>query len=62
MPRTEITGEKIAGTAQRVAKRELDTVEEGVDNAIDSSKETVHELRTEAEDIIDHALNRFRMF
>jgi ElaB/YqjD/DUF883 family membrane-anchored ribosome-binding protein len=62
MPGTKNTGEKIAGTAQQVAKQELDTVEEGVDNVIDTSKEAVHELRIEAEDIIDQAFNRFRMF
>jgi hypothetical protein len=40
--------------------QELDAVEGGVDNAIDSTKDAVHELRKEAEDIIDRAFGRFK--
>ena len=39
--------------------QKLDTVEDGMDNAIDSTKDAVHELRNEAEDIVDRAFGHF---
>ncbi len=60
MPKTQMMKDKIVGTAQQMVNEELDTVEGGVDNAIDSTKDAVHELRNEAEDIIDRAFGRFK--
>ena len=59
MPKMQMK-DRIAGTAQQLVNGELDTVEGGVDNAIDSTKDAVHELRNEAEDIIDRAFGRFK--
>ena len=60
MPKTQMMKDKIVGTAQQLVNGELDTVEGGVDNAIDSTKDAVHELRNEADDIIDRAFGRFK--
>ena len=60
MPKTQMMKDKIVGTAQQLVNEELDTVGGGVDNAIDSTKDAVHELRNEAEDIIDRAFGRFK--
>ena len=59
MPEIQRIGDKIAGSAQQVVDQELDAVEGGV-NAIASTKDAVHELRNEAEDIIDRAFGRFK--
>jgi hypothetical protein len=59
MPKMQMK-DRIAGTAQQLVNGELDTVKGGVDNAIDSTKDAVHELRNEAEDIIDRAFGRFK--
>jgi ElaB/YqjD/DUF883 family membrane-anchored ribosome-binding protein len=60
MPKIQRNGETIGESAQQVVDQELDAVEGGVDNAIDSTKDAVHELRNEAEDIIDRAFGRFK--
>ncbi len=60
MPEIPTIGDKIAGSAQQVMEKGLDEVEGGVDNAIGSTKDAVHELRNEAEDIVDRAFGRFK--
>ena len=57
MGRTE---DKLVGTAKDVMSHNLDTVEAGVDSAIDGTKEAVHELRNEAQQIVDQTLNRVK--
>ena len=60
MPEIQRIGDKIAGSAQQVVDQELKVVEGGVDNAIDSTKDAVHNLRNEAEDIIDRVFGRVK--
>jgi hypothetical protein len=60
MPEIQRIRDKIGESAQQVVDQELDAVEGGVDNAIDSTKDVVHELRNGAEDIIDRAFGRFK--
>jgi hypothetical protein len=50
--------EKSAGTAREVANQQLDTLEERADGAVDTTKETIHEPRNEAESLINQALAR----
>jgi hypothetical protein len=59
MPEIQRIGE-IGESAQQVVDQELETVEGGVDNAIDSTKDAVHNLRNEAEDIIDRVFGRVK--
>jgi|SoiMethySBSTD1v2_1073268.scaffolds.fasta_scaffold2940286_2 hypothetical protein len=60
MPEIPTIGDKIAGSAQQVMEKGLGAVEGGVDNAIGSMKDAVHELRNEVEDIVDRAFSRFK--
>jgi ElaB/YqjD/DUF883 family membrane-anchored ribosome-binding protein len=60
MPKIQGIGDKTGESAQQVVDQELDAAEGGVDNAIHSTKDAVHELRNEAEDIIDRAFGRFK--
>ena len=60
MPEIQRIGDKIGESAQQVVDQELDAVKGGMDNAIDSTKDVVHELRNEAENIIDRAFGRFK--
>jgi len=57
MARTE---DKLVGTAKDVMSHNLDTVEAGVDSAIDGTKEAVHEFRNEAQHVVDQTLNRVK--
>jgi hypothetical protein len=47
----------IVGAAQGVVTHNLDSMESKVDTAI---KDAVHEVRSEAEQVVDHTLNRFK--
>jgi hypothetical protein len=47
----------IVGTAQEVVTQNLDSVEAKVDTVI---KDAIHEVRSEAEEVVDHTLNRFK--
>ncbi|HKT34669.1 MAG TPA: hypothetical protein VJR03_07540 [Nitrospira sp.] len=60
MQESHMMDEPIAGTARQVASQQLDTLEEQADGAVDSTKETIHEFRNEAEDFIDQALRRLQ--
>jgi hypothetical protein len=44
--------------ARGVISQNLDTVESGVDLAIEAAKEAVHELRGKAEDVTDETVGR----
>ena len=52
--------DQLVGTAKDVMNQNLDRVETGVDTAIDSTKQAVHELRNEAQDVVDRTLNRVK--
>jgi ElaB/YqjD/DUF883 family membrane-anchored ribosome-binding protein len=60
MARHSNTEDQLVGTAKDVMNQNLDRVESGVDTAIDSTKEAVHELRNEAEEVVDRTLNRVK--
>ena len=47
----------IVGAAQGVVTQNLDSVEAKVDTAI---RDAVHEVRSEAEEVVDQTLNRFK--
>ena len=50
--------DEIGQKAQQIVQDELDSVEERVDKAIERTKDSVHELRNNAEDVIDQAFTR----
>lgn len=50
--------ERAGGDAHGVVNRNLDVVESGVDTAIDSTKQVVHELRGKAQEVADGWLDR----
>jgi hypothetical protein len=47
----------IAGAAQDVLTQNLNSVEAKVDTVL---KDAIHEVRSEAEDVVDQTLNRFK--
>jgi len=52
--------DQLVGTAKDVMSQNLDKVEAGVDTAIDSTKQAVHALRSEAQEVVDRTLNRVK--
>jgi hypothetical protein len=58
MAQQERTQEWRGRDARGVVSQNLDSVESGVDEAIDSAKETVHEFRGKAEEVADAVLDR----
>lgn len=50
--------DKIGGISKGIGSQYFDPVEAGVDTAIDSTEDVVHELRGNAEKIVDHTMNR----
>ena len=58
MAQQERTQEWRGRDARGVVSQNLDSVESGVDEAIDSAKEAVHEFRGKAEEVADAVLDR----
>jgi ElaB/YqjD/DUF883 family membrane-anchored ribosome-binding protein len=56
------TGDNVVPSAHTVVSDNLNTIEAGVDKALDTAmdgtKEAVHELRTSAQQVTDQAFNR----
>ncbi|MCS6302667.1 MAG: hypothetical protein H8K07_03235 [Nitrospira sp.] len=52
------TSNKFAGAAQTVADESLNTVETAMNTAIDSTKDAVHELRSEAVEAVNQTVDR----
>ena len=50
--------DKIGGLSKGVGSQYFDPVEAGVDTPIGSTEDVVHELRSNAEKIVDHTMNR----
>jgi ElaB/YqjD/DUF883 family membrane-anchored ribosome-binding protein len=53
---------KVVETVQGLVSQNLDTVEAKIDSTVDSAKDAVHELRSEAQEIADRTLTRFNGF
>lgn len=56
------TEEEMVEAAQALVNQNLDKVEAQIDSTVDSAKETVHELRSEAQEAADRTLIRFKGF
>lgn len=53
---------KVVETVQGLVSQNLDTVEAKIDSTVDSAKDAVHELRSEAQEMADRTLTRFNGF
>jgi ElaB/YqjD/DUF883 family membrane-anchored ribosome-binding protein len=58
--RVEPQEPKVVEAVQGLVSENLDRVEAHLDSTVDSAKETVHELRTEAHEVADKTLTRFK--
>lgn len=56
------TEEKMVEAVQGLVSENLDRVEAQIDSTVDRAKETVHELRSEAQEVVDRTLTRFKGF
>lgn len=52
------TSDKLAGAAKTVADEGLHTVEAAVNSAIDSTKDAVHELRSDAVEAVNQTVDQ----
>lgn len=50
--------DKIGGISTNVMSRNFDTVRTEVDTAIDSSQDFAHEMRSNAEKVLNHTMSR----
>lgn len=55
-----IENSKAVETMQGLVGENLDKVEAQMDSTVDSAKEVVHELRSEAQEAVDESLSRFQ--
>jgi hypothetical protein len=53
---------KVVETMQGLVTENLDTVEAKIDSTVDSAKDAVHELRSEAQEVAERTLTRFKGF
>ncbi|HKN88582.1 MAG TPA: hypothetical protein VJV04_17085 [Nitrospiraceae bacterium] len=53
---------KIVEAAQDLVSQNLDKVEAQIDSTVDNAKNVVHELRSEAQEVADRTLIRFKGF
>jgi hypothetical protein len=53
---------KVVEAVQGLVSENLDRVEAQLDSTVDSAKEAVHELRTEAQEVANKTLTRFKGF
>jgi ElaB/YqjD/DUF883 family membrane-anchored ribosome-binding protein len=60
MERTPRIEDEIVGATQEAVGENLDSVEAGVAQAIDETKEVVQEVRHGAQKVVDHALRRVK--
>jgi hypothetical protein len=51
---------KVVDAVQGLVSENLDRVEAQLDSTVDSAKEAVHELRTEAQEVANKTLTRFK--